>query len=111
MKSVRPFCLAATLAALLLANAGPARADDGIHRLWEGFSAIGNPVFQMVESFWRYVTGTDTAYSSRLAVEKEGTAATDSGSGISNETSPPPPGGGCIDPSGNPITCPANPKP
>jgi hypothetical protein len=109
MKSVRPLCLAAALAVLLLAGAGPASADDGIHRLWEGFSAIGNPVFEMVESFWRFVTGTPDG--SRTAVEKDGSSDVGIDDVTLTDTLPPPPGGGCVDPNGNPITCPTNPKP
>lgn len=110
MKSVRPLCLAAALAALLLASAGPASADDGIHRIWEGLSGFGSPVFQWAESFWSYVTGTDAPDGGRTPVNKDG------GSGpIPDDTTEidplVPPGGGCIDPSGNPITCPTNPKP
>jgi hypothetical protein len=108
MKSSKPLYLAAALAALLLAGASPVRADDGIHRLWEGFSTIGNPVFQMAESFWRYVTGTGAPDGSRTAVAKEGGTELDP-EGMDGDDPippPPPPGGGCVDPLG----CP-NPKP
>ncbi|HVR97624.1 MAG TPA: hypothetical protein VMW27_13480 [Thermoanaerobaculia bacterium] len=101
MKSVRPLCLAAALAALLLASAGPAAADDGIH-LWKGLSSIGAPVFEMIESLWTYLAGAETMQSP--ATDKDGT--TQNGSGPT-----PIPGGGCVDPNGNPITCPTNPKP
>lgn len=107
MKFFRPFCLAAVLAALLLASAGPASADDGIHRLWKGFSAMGNPVVQMAESFWRYVTGAPDG--GRTAVAKDGGSV--GTEGTTTSTLPPPPGGGCVDPNGNPIPCPVIPKP
>lgn len=109
MKSVRPLCAAAVLAALLLAGAGPAAADDGIHHVWKGLSSVGAPVFEMIESFWSYLTGTEAAQSSPAA-DKDGTTTTQTGSGGVGGTTTAP-GGGCVDPNGNPITCPTNPKP
>lgn len=110
MKSVRPLCHAAALAALLLTSAGTASADDGTHRIWKGLSGFGSPVFQWVESFWSYVTGTDAPDGSRTSVNKDGSELDLEGI-IKTDPITPPPGGGCIDPSGNPITCPTNPKP
>lgn len=98
MKSIRPLYLAAALAALLLASAGPVRADDGIHSLWEGFSTLGSPLFQMVESFWSYMTGTGAPEggSDGSKLDPESIVKTDP------LPPPPPPGGGCVDPLGCP---------